>query len=142
MCSRRTVSLFNDDKVKINAHWKDRLELSQKLYNVTCEIQQVRRHVNDLIKDTCPGHSADVPVHLFTLRTKIALFTEALVRSDTDTSMTARWLTLGNSAEVSLPAGTAAALASGGVVAVSTEPGAIGGQWLGRLNCDSAFLRH
>lgn len=95
MCSRRTVSLFNDDKVKINAHWKDRLELSQKLYNVTCEIQQVRRHVNDLIKDTCPGHSADVPVHLFTLRTKIALFTEALVRSDTDTSMTARWLTLG-----------------------------------------------
>lgn len=32
---------------------------------------------------------------------------------------------LTNSAEVSLPAWTAAALAGGGVVAVSTEPGAI-----------------
>lgn len=94
VCSRRTVSLFND-KIEINAHRKDILKLSQKLYNVTCEIQQVRRHVNDLIKDTCPGHSADVPVHLLTLRTEIALFTEALVRSDTDTSMTACWLTLG-----------------------------------------------
>lgn len=123
VCSRGTVSLFND-KIEINAHRKDILKLSQKLYNVTCEIQQVRRHVNDLIKDTCPGHSADVPVHLFTLRTEIALFTEALVRSDTDTSMTTCWLTFGNSAEVSLPAGTAAALARGGVVAIPTEPGA------------------
>lgn len=49
---------------------------------------------------------------------------------------------LTNSAEVSLPARTAAALARGGVVAVPTEPGNIWGQCLGRLNCDSAFLRH
>lgn len=140
VCSGRTVSLFSwQDR---NAHRKDRLKPSQKLYDVTCEIQQVRRHVNDLVKNTCPGHSAHAPVRSFTLRAEIALFTEALVWSDTDTSVTTRWLTFGNSAEVSLPARTAAALARGGVVAVPTEPGNIWGQCLGRLNCDSAFLRH
>lgn len=141
-CVAEGQSLFFHDKIGINAHRKDRLKLSQKLYNVTCEIQQVRRHVNDLVKDTCPGHSAHAPVRSFTLRAEIALFTEALVRSDTDTSVATGWLTFGNSAEVSLPARTAAALARGGVVAVSTEPGTIRGQCLGRLNCDSAFLRH
>lgn len=141
VCSRRTVSLFND-KIKINAHRKDVLKLSQKLYNVTCEVQQVRRHVNDVIKDTCPGHSADASIQLLTLRTEIALFAEALVWSDADSSMTTCWLTFGSSAEVSLPAGAAAALARGGVVAIPTEPGAIRVQCLGRLNCDSAFLRH
>lgn len=71
------------------------LKPSQKLYNVTCEVQQVRRHVNELIKDTCPGHSADASVQLLTLRTEIALFAEALVWSDADSSMTTCWLTFG-----------------------------------------------
>lgn len=141
VCSGRIVSLFND-KIKINAHQEGIFKLSQKLYNVTCEIQQIRCHVNDLIQNTCPGNSADASVHLFTLRTKIAFLTEALVGSDADTSVTTCWLTFSNSAEVSFPAWTAAALARGGVVAIPTETRAIRGQGLCRLNCDSAFLRH
>lgn len=92
VCSGRIVSLFND-KIKINAHQEGIFKLSQKLYNVTCEIQQIRCHVNDLIQNTCPGNSADASVHLFTLRTKIAFLTEALVGSDADTSVTTCWLT-------------------------------------------------
>lgn len=118
------------------------IQMSQKLYNVTCKIQQIRCHVNDLIQNTCPGNSAYASVHLFTLRTKIAFLTETLVRSHTDPSVTTCWLTFGNSAEVSFPAWTAAAFARGGVVAIPTEPGAIRGQGLCRLNRDSAFLRH
>lgn len=67
---------------------------SQKLYNVTCEIQQIGCHVNDLIKNTCPDYSAYVSVHLLALSSQVAFLTKALVGSHADTSMSASWLTL------------------------------------------------
>lgn len=113
---------------------------SQKLYNVTCEIQQIRCHVNDLIKNTCPGHSAYVSVHVLALRAQVAFFTQALVGSDADAPMPAGWLAFCDSAEVSFPAGAAAALARRGTVAIPTEPGTLGGQRLCRLDRGSALL--
>jgi hypothetical protein len=49
---------------------------------------------------------------------------------------------LTDSAEVALPAWTAAATSRGGVVAIPTEPGALRGQGLCGLHCGSALLRH
>lgn len=49
---------------------------------------------------------------------------------------------LTDSAEVPLPARAAAARSRGGTVAVPTEPGALGGEHLGRLHGRPALLGH
>lgn len=114
---------------------------SQKLYNVTCEIQQIGCHVNDLIKNTCPDYSAYVSVHLLALSSQVAFLTKALVGSHADTSMSASWLTLCISTELSFPARAAAALACGGTVSIPTEPGTLRGQCLDWLDWRFALLR-
>lgn len=78
---------------------------------------------------------------LLTLGPRVAALTQALVGLHTHSSIAAGWFTLGNSAEGSLPAGAAAALASRSAVSVLTVSGTSCHQQLWRLHLTLALFR-